>query len=246
MLPGMLEMMAWNLNRGNNDVRLFETGNVFEMVAARTQEHKHLCLGATGAAEPGNVHRPARPYSFFDMKGEVESLLHAFEHQSLYFDAPAAAYYHPARSARVVTDGATVALFGQLHPEIAAARKLRQDVFLAEIYLDRLYQRDLRHTRYQPLPRYPAVERDFSFIFEDRVTYELIRGAVEALRIAELRGFVPVEIFRGGAIPGGKYSLLLRAILQSGEHTLREDEVALWSTQIIQALQALGGTLRAS
>jgi len=245
MLPGMLEMLAWNLNRGNDDARLFEMGDVFELAGTKVDEHKHLCLGATGNAEAAGVHRPARLYSFFDLKGDVETLLAAFEHQSLYYDAPAAEYYHPGRSARAVMDGATVARFGQLHPEIAAARKLRQDVYVAEIYLDRLYQHRLRQVRYEALPRYPAVERDFSFVFEDRVTYDQIRGVVEALRIGELRRFVPVEIFRGGAIPAGRYSLLLRATFQSDERTLRDDEVALWSSQIINALQGLGGTLRA-
>lgn len=245
MLPGMLEMLAWNLNRGNDDVRLFEMGDVFELAGANVDEHKHLCLGATGNAEAAGAHRAPRPYSFFDLKGDVETLLGAFAHQTLYYDAHAADYYHPGRSARAVMDGATVARFGQLHPEIAAARKLRQDVYVAELYLDRLYQHSLRQVHYEALPRYPAVERDFSFIFEDRVTYELIRGAVEALRIAELGRFVPVEIFRGGAIPAGRYSLLLRATFQSDERTLRDDEVTLWSSQVIQALQALGGTLRA-
>ncbi|HTM39583.1 MAG TPA: phenylalanine--tRNA ligase subunit beta [Terriglobales bacterium] len=245
MLPGMLEMLAWNLNRGNVDARLFEMGDVFELAGTKVDEHKHLCLGATGNAEAAGVHRSARLYSFFDLKGDVETLLAAFEHQSLYYDAPAVEYYHPGRSARAVMDGATVARFGQLHPEIAAARKLRQDVYVAEIYLDRLYQHSLRQVHYEALPRYPAVERDFSFIFDDRVIYDVIRGAVEALRIAQLRRFVPAEIFRGGAIPAGRYSLLLRATFQSDERTLRDDEVALWSSQIIQALQGLGGTLRA-
>ncbi|HEX6905451.1 MAG TPA: phenylalanine--tRNA ligase subunit beta [Terriglobales bacterium] len=245
MLPGMLEMLAWNLNRGNDDVRLFEMGDVFELTGAQVEEHKRLCLGATGNAEAAEVHRAGRSYSFFDMKGDVETLLTAFQHQSLYYDAHAADYYHPGRCARVVMDGATVARFGQLHPEIAAARKLRQDVYLAEIHLDRLYQHGLRQAHYEPLPRYPAVERDFSFIFEDRVTYEQIRGAVEALRIAELRRIVPVEIFRGGAVSAGRYSLLLGTTFQSDERTLRDDEVTLWSSQIIQALQALGGALRA-
>ncbi|HKT69889.1 MAG TPA: hypothetical protein VJP83_10645, partial [Terriglobales bacterium] len=186
-----------------------------------------------------------RPCSFFDLKGDVETLLAAFEHQSLYYDAHAAEYYHPGRSARAVMDGATVARLGQLHPDIAAARKLRQHVYVAEIYLDRLYQHKLRQVHYEALPRYPAVERDFSFVFEDRVTYDQIRGVVEALRIGELRRFVPVEIFRGGAIPAGRYSLLLRATFQSDERTLRDDEVSLWSSQIINALQGLGGTLRA-
>jgi len=54
-----------------------------------------------------------------------------------------------------------------------------------------------------------------------------------------------VEIFRGGAIGAGKYSVLLRAEFQSSVRTLRDEEVALWSEQIVQALRALGGTLRA-
>jgi phenylalanyl-tRNA synthetase beta chain len=245
MLPGMLEMLAWNLNRGNDNVRLFEMGDVFEAAGARVDEHKHLCLGATGSSEAASLHRAVRAYSFFDLKGDVETLLAAFEHQSLYYDAHSADYYHPGRSVRAVMDGATVARFGQLHPEIAVARKLRQDVYVAEIYLDRLYQHALRQVRYQALPRYPAVERDFSFIFEDRASYEQIRSAVATLSIAELRRIVPTEIFRGGAIPAGSYSLLLRATFQSDERTLRDDEVALWSSQIIQALQGLGGKLRA-
>ena len=55
----------------------------------------------------------------------------------------------------------------------------------------------------------------------------------------------PAEIFRGGSVPTGQYSLLVRATFQSGERTLRDDEVAGWSARIVQALQELGGKLRA-
>jgi phenylalanyl-tRNA synthetase beta chain len=88
------------------------------------------------------------------------------------------------------------------------------------------------------------VERDFSFVFADSVMFEQIEQAMSKLRVAELRSFVPVEIFRGGSVPADKYSILLRAVFQSSERTLREDEVARWSDQIIKALQALGGILR--
>jgi phenylalanyl-tRNA synthetase beta chain len=142
-------------------------------------------------------------------------------------------------------DGQTVAHLGQIHPAIAAARKLRQECWVAEVYLDRLYMHDLREASYRPLSKFPAVERDFSFLFDEAVCFEQIQSAVTALAIAEMRSFVPVEIFRGGAVPKGRYSLLLRATFQSGEHTLREEEAAVWSTQIIQALETLGGTLRA-
>ncbi len=102
----------------------------------------------------------------------------------------------------------------------------------------------LRAVRYQPLPRYPAVERDFSFVFDDGVAFEKIEHDVTGLGLAELRSFVPVEIFRGGNVPAGKYSILLRARFQSSARTLREDEVAKWSAQIVKALEGLGGKLR--
>ncbi len=142
-------------------------------------------------------------------------------------------------------DGTVVAQFGQLHPDVAAARKLRQDVFLAELYLDRLYQHDLRDPRYRALPRYPAVERDFSFLFADAVTFEQIQEAANHLRLPTLTRFEPAEVFRGGNVPPGKYSILLRAVFQSSDRTLREDEVAQWSNQMIKAFESLGGTLRA-
>ena len=244
MVPGMLNMLAYNLNRGTNDARLFEIGSVYQYVGDKPLETERASVGATGHALPPNVHEPARVYSFFDIKADIETLLRNFKHDSLCFDAKAAEYYHPGRSARAVMDGATVAEFGQIHPQIAAARKFRQEVFVGELYLHQLYRHSFGQRRYQALPRYPAVERDFSFSFSDSVLFSQIESAVTNLGIAELRSFTPVEIFRGGIIPAGKYSLLLRATFQSREHTLREDEVAQWSSQIIRSLEPLGGSLR--
>jgi phenylalanyl-tRNA synthetase beta chain len=81
-------------------------------------------------------------------------------------------------------------------------------------------------------------------MFADHVNFEKIRSAVLALKIAEMQSFYPAEMFRGGAVPAGKYSVLLRAQFQSAERTLRDDEVAQWSAKIIQALEAIGGALR--
>jgi phenylalanyl-tRNA synthetase beta chain len=250
MVPSMLNMLAYNLNRGSNNVRLFESGNVFEASGAKALEMKRISIGAMGSVDAEVVRgltpgAAARPFSFFDLKGDIESLLAPFSQWTLYYDSQTADYYHPGRSARALLDGATVAQFGQIHPDVAAARKLRQDVFVAEIYLDRLYQHDLRQVRYEALPRFPAVERDFSFVFDDSVEFEKIHQSVSALGIAELRSFVPVEIFRGEKVGVGKYSILMRATLQSCDRTLRDDEVAAWSGQIAKALEALGGVQRA-
>jgi len=245
ILPGLLRMVEYNLNRGNASVRLFEAGEVFEKLGDGREERRHLGFAATGDAIAKSVHSPAQLYTFFHMKGDIEELLGAFEHGTLTFDAQTPPYLHPGRSARAVMDGETVAHFGQLHPDLAAARKLRQEVYVAEVLLDRLYHHALREPHYQPISKFPAVERDFSFIFDDAVTFEKIRPAVEELHISELQRFVPAEIYRGDKVGAGKYSVLLHAEFQSKERTLRDDEVAQWSSQIIARLEALGGVLRA-
>jgi phenylalanyl-tRNA synthetase beta chain len=253
LVPGMMNMLAHNMNRGVDEVRLFEMGDVYEAEGAGTLEHSRVCLAATLAALknwlPQGCALDKKNSSEVDVfrmfKGDVETLLNAFQHKSLTIDATAAEYYHPGLSARMLLDGEVVAQLGQLHPQIAAARKLRQDVFIAEIFSDKLYKRRLRDVLYRPLPKFPAVERDFSFLFDDEVTFDKIETAINSLRLTELRSFDPVEIFRGGSVPADHYSILLRAKFQSLERTLREEEVADWSAQIVNALKGLGGTQRA-
>ena len=245
LLPGLINMAAYNLNRGTTDVRLFEAGDIFEKVDDRHDERRHLGFIATGNVQSASVHTAAQPYTFFHMKGDMEKLLAAFQYSSLEFDSNSPRYLHPGRAARVVMDGETIAVFGQLHPEQAAARKLRQEVYIAEVMLDRLYRHPLREPRYQRISKFPTVERDFSFVVDDRVTFKRIHSAIAELGLTELQKFIPAEIYRGEKVGGGKYSVLLHAEFQSQERTLRDDEVAQWSAQIITSLEALGGVLRA-
>ncbi len=182
--------------------------------------------------------------AFRALKGDVENLLHNFEVTNLHYDRLTPDYFHPGRSARVLLNGQPVGQFGQLASDIAAARKLRQDIYLAEIDLERLYALPLRKPLFTPLPKYPGVERDFSFVFADAIAFEEIHAAVCALRIVELRAFQPIEIFRGGSVPRGSYSILLRATLQSDEGTFRDDQITAASGKIVAALQSLGGMQR--
>jgi phenylalanyl-tRNA synthetase beta chain len=245
LILGMLGMLGWNLNRGTQTVRLFESGNVYARAGIQTEERKTVCLGATGNALPASPHQAARPYGFYDLKGDVETLLEALAQGEVSYEAQAGDVFHPGRSARAVLEGATVARFGQIHPGIAAARKLRQEVFIAEIHLDRLYRQGLREPHYRPTPRFPAVERDFSFYFNEATRFGEIRGAIAGLGLKELAEVQAAEIFRGGNVPAGQYSMLVRVTFQSSERTLRDDEVAGWSAKIVQALRSLGGQLRA-
>jgi phenylalanyl-tRNA synthetase beta chain len=256
MAPGMLDMLAWNLNRDSENVRLFEMGRVYELRGGERVEPARLCLGATLAAVEASLpvagvldiskgEHAAAAEAFRSFKGDVENLLAAFAYGELSFDRETAEYFHPGRSARALMDGHVVGQFGQIAETVKAERKLRQDVLLAEIDVERLHVVGLRTVRFAPLGKYPAVERDFSFVFRDEVEFEAMRRAVSGLGIPELREFKPVEIFRGGAIGTGKYSILLRVKLQSDEGTLRDEQIAAWAAQIVAALQGLGGAQRA-
>ena len=253
LVPGMLDMLAYNLNRGTDRVLLFETGDVYELDGTVTSEHARICLGVSAAAlkhdlpQGGRLDRSKAQDELdllLSLKGDVETLLRSFEYRSLAFERETDEYYSPGNSARVLMDGELVAQFGQMDKEVANTRKIRDEVFIAEIFADRLLRRDLRRIQYRPLPKFPAVERDFSFVFADSITFDRLLAAVMALSLSELRSFAPVEIFRGGAVPAGQYSVLLRAQFQSFERTLREDEVADWSAKIVKALTELGGSQR--
>lgn len=256
MDPGMLDMLAWNLNRDSENVRLFEMGRVYEMRGGERIEPARACLGATlaavkavlpatGSLDVSKGEQAAAAEAFRSFKGDVENLLAAFAYREITLDRETAEYFHPGRSARVLMDGAVVAQFGQVAESVKAARKLRQDIFLAEVDLERLREVGLRTVKFSPSGKYPAVERDFSFVFSDDVEFEAMRRAVMGLSLAELRDFKPVEIFRGGSIGAGKYSILLRARLQSDSGTLRDEQTAAWAGQIVGALQGLGGVQRA-
>ena len=182
LAPGMLDMLGWNLNRDVPEARLFEMGSVYELSGGERVEPRRACLGVTaaavcaslptgGALDVSKGEHAVAAEAFRGFKGDVENLLAAFAGEASY-DRETAEYFHPGRSARARLNGAVVAQFGQIHPEVAAARKLRQDVFLAEFDLEQLYKAGLRGGKFAPLGKYPVVERDFSFVFADEVSFE--------------------------------------------------------------------------
>jgi phenylalanyl-tRNA synthetase beta chain len=252
LVPGMLTMLAHNLNRDVDDIRLFEMGTVFHGSPERVEEAQWLAFGLTGQLRDG-LHA-TRAVDFFDLKGLVESIVSRFSTRSVYYDAfpPESGllprWLHPGRAARCVVDGSTIGYFGELHPEEGARRKLRQPVFLGEIFLDRLFRQSLRQPSARELSRYQAVRRDFSFFFPDAVHWESVSSALGSLQIAELQEYRPAEIFRdpkGKAVPVGHYSMLVATTFQSPDRTLRDEELHAWSGSIVDALQALGGKQRA-
>jgi len=250
LVPGMLSMLAHNLNREVDDLRLFEMGTVFTGGSERVQEKPSLVIGATGAAIAPHALGSLRDYSFYDLKGLVEELLSGFTSKSMYMDAfPASnglmpAWLHPGRAARLVVNGETVGFFGELAPQESQSRKLRQTIFIGEFNLARLFQHALRQPGARELSRFPAVVRDFSFTFPDTVHWQQIADRLVSLGISEMRSTEPREIFRDKKEPSGSYALLLRVVFQAQDRTLRLEELQEWAHRIFATLMELGGIPR--
>src|ERR1700683_4257933 len=246
----MVRAVEWNLNHGNRDVRLFEIGKKYELRDGAPVETAVLTLGATGLAREKTIYGTAREFSFADLKGALDQI--GALAGGLEWQAGGPPWLSAARSAHfsAKNKGEQLGVAGQLAHRIAEQMKLRQDVYIAELKLEPLYTA-IEFTRaalhFVPWPRYPAVERDFSLLLADGVTLAQVERTIRALAIAEIQLIEAADLFRGGQIPPGKYSLMIGVKFQSSQGTLRESQLAEFSSRIVTALEKqLGATLRAS
>jgi phenylalanyl-tRNA synthetase beta chain len=247
----MASAIEWNLNHGQRNVRLFEIGTHYRFADGKPVESRVLTLGATGLARPQGLYDAPREYNFGDIKGDLDAI-GAFS-GGLRWDQGGPDWLHAAKRGQLYLgkEGASpLGAAGQLAKRIADKLKFRQDVYLAELNLGPLYCMYYgikNNRRFEPLPRFPGVERDFSLFLADGVTFAQVRQTIDSLRIPEVSSIEAVDLFRGKNVPAGKYSLLVRVTFQSHEATFTEAQINDFSGRIVSGLdKELGATLRAS
>ncbi len=252
-VTSMVGALEWNLNHGQRNLRLFEFGKVYELNAGKPVETRILTLGATGLAREQSIYEPESEFSFDDLKGDLDQIIALAGGAKWKLGGPAWLGVGRAAAISVAGNGGGsigVGVAGQLARSLAQRFKLRQEVYLAELRLEPLAQavaQTRRSVRYEPLPRFPAAERDFSLVLADGTTFAQVEETVRSIDIHELQCIEAVDLFRGGQIPAGKYSLLVRVTFQSDEATFTEAQLTEFSARIVSALtQKLGASLRAN
>jgi phenylalanyl-tRNA synthetase beta chain len=268
-LVTMAAALEWNLNHGQRNVRLFEIGRRYRLEGSTSVETPILTIGATGEAREKGIYENPREYEFADLKGDLEAigaLACGFEWQQ-----GGATWTHAARrgtihlnsviltgaknpgliaDASTTPNSAALGMAGQLARRVADKFKLRQEIFLAEIELETFYAQiraAKEARRYEPLPRFPAVERDFSLLLADGTAFSDVVNTIHSLNISEIASIESADLFRGKNVPAGKYSLLVRVTFQSREATLTDAQTSDFSAKIISALEKqLGAQLRTS
>ncbi len=247
-ISSMLGALEWNLNRGQRNLRLFEISRAYRWNGAAPEERPILTIGATGMAREKGVSETPREFSFADLKGDLDRLGELAG--GFHWNSGGPAWLHPARAATLsFGNGAdTTGVAGQLARGTAEKLKLRQDIFLGELLLDPFYSAcgvARAALRYTPVSKYQSVERDFSLVLSDGVAFSQVAGAIRVLGIDELIGVEAVDVFRGGQVPAGQFSLLVRVTFQSAASTLTDAQLNHFSTRIAAALhEKLGAALR--
>ena len=239
LVPGILKSFHWNLNRGIHDLQFYELSKVY----SKSGENRALILGACGALREHTVHESTHDFGFFDLKGDVESILEGFgadaELAQLNTDG-IPPYYHPGRSARF----GDLAVFGEIHPEQLEALKIRQRVVVAEIRVESLLSRTSKYS-VQAVPRFPAIRRDFSLLLDKGTQYAAVQRMIADVGIPELSRIEPFDRMESGQFSNSKYSLSLSVIYQSTDRTLTDTEVEGFDRRILDVLeQRLGAQLR--
>jgi len=269
----MIDALEWNLNHGQRDLRLFEIGKTYQIHEGEPVERMVLTLGATGLAREKTIHEDAREFTFADLKGNIDSIgqlvfrginwghgatqwlnvSHAGTPRVIglmYFNREDGAPTFTLHSTTMKRGGWIIGSAGQVSRKVAERLKLRQDVFVAELQLEPLLagiELESEQRKFVPIPRFPAVERDFSLVLADGAQFSQVVEAIRGLEIGEMTGIEALDLFRGGQVPKGKFSLMIRVTFQSAEATLTDAQIAEFSSRIVGALETkLGAALRAS
>ncbi|MBS0433124.1 MAG: phenylalanine--tRNA ligase subunit beta [Proteobacteria bacterium] len=254
LLPGLVEALRANRNRQQARVRLFETGTVFlrghgnapqRQPVAAPVERTMLAAVSCGAARSEQWGERSRAVDFFDLKGDLESLLAmtgeapawSFDRESL------PSWLHPGRAARVLREGRPVGVLGSLHPQLLRMLDLDQDVYVFEAGIDALTRRGLPSAH--GLPRFPSVRRDIAVELPHTVAWSdvgsLLRGTLGAILVQVLI----FDVYTGQNLKEGEKSLAIGLILQDDSRTLTVEDADHGVAAAVAALEtAFGARLR--
>lgn len=240
--PGLIATLQYNLKRQQTQVRLFEMGLCFIPHEKTLLQSLKIGFLVNGLALPVQWGSSARAVDFYDVKADVEALLH-LTHRRIRFAAATHPALHPSQSAAIFLDEEAVGLIGALHPSIAQALKLK-NVFLCELDYELIKSRV--PVVYKALSKYPSVERDLAIILSDQYTADDLLNVLKKVSGTELIDLRLFDVYQGDAIPAGHKSLAVRFTFQDAQQTLNDEAVDQMMKKIIETLKVeLSAAIRA-
>ncbi|MDA8407738.1 MAG: phenylalanine--tRNA ligase subunit beta [Deltaproteobacteria bacterium] len=259
LLPGLMGALKRNLNFKNENLRLYEIGRTFVPVfgAETPLEHLKLTGAACGSRYPNIWHFnrgeidilgkvEVRPeVDFFDIKGALENILAGLGIEDIQYVLSERPFLHPGKSSDVLIKGERIGFIGELSPEKTREIGLSKKVQIFDVFLEPLFVQSSKDRVFNPLPRYPYIERDLSVIVETNCSEDKIKLLISRLGHDIITSVILFDLYRGESIPEGHKSMAFRIRYQSEDRTLTDAEVQEVHSQVITALiEELGISVR--
>lgn len=244
MWPGLIASTVHNIHRQQNLVKFFENGVIFEVVEGQVQEHACIAGLLTGQNDTMSWLAETRPFDFYDVKGDLQALFDSLSLTDVEFNRAEHAALHPGKSAQIIYNHQVIGWCGVLHPRVAEALDLVNEVILFELRLEALSQPTFK--TYQTISKFPQIRRDLSLIVDEAITAAAIEMLVrKTVDKPWLKSFDVFDVYTGESIPAGKKSLAIALTLQDDNRTLVDNEINELISAIITKLdQEFNITLR--
>ncbi|MBN4046483.1 phenylalanine--tRNA ligase subunit beta, partial [bacterium AH-315-P15] len=249
LLPGLIKAAGRNMDRGFDEVALFEAGPQF---AGDAPEDQALVISGLRRS-PGARHwtDDVRPVDAYDAKADALAALEAVSAplKSVQVTDDAPEWYHPGRSGVIRLGPKTVlATFGEVHPRVLDALDVKGPLVGFEVFPSSVPQPKKKATKTRaPLKAsdLPTVRRDFAFVVDQAVTGEQILRAAKGADKKLIVSAALFDVYEGKGIEEGKKSLAIEVTLQPRDKTLTDEEIDVVAQKVIaQVSKATGGVLR--
>lgn len=234
----MLEILSYNLNRKNENNHFFELGKVYEQLKdGSTSERDILGIIIEGSLWGNTWNTKAQLIDFYTLKGVLDTFSAHVGLSSFYYSK------HIEKSnifenevADIVCGEMMTGICGMVSAEVKKYFELKTTVYYAEIDVSKLLQSSIPLPKYKPLPKFPALERDFCFVMPEDLSSTVITEEIN--RISPLVEDVrPFDLYRGEKLGSGRKSIAFSVRLRSSEKTLSDKEAESICSAIVSTMQ---------
>lgn len=244
---GLLQSVGYNQNRQQPRVRLFETGLCFtpDEAAENGVRQESVIAGViSGNRSEEHWNLEKQPVDFFDIKGDVESLLSlSGKVGNFEFSRTDLSALHPGQSAQILLNGKVVGHLGAVHPELERKFNLNGRTFVFELLLSEISSSELPLAR--EISRFPANRRDIAVVISDDIESKSVLQLIEKVGGINLVDLKLFDVYQGKGIEPGYKSLAIAMILQDNDKTLEEKDINLIVSNVVDTLKAeLNASLR--
>ena len=244
---GLLQSVAYNQNRQQNRLRLFETGLRFvpdESAENGVRQDNMLAGVITGQRNEEHWDMEKAATDFYDIKADVEALLSLTADASAYeFSKAEVSALHPGQTAGIYRNGALVGYVGTLHPELERKLGLNSKTLIFELLLSEILTAKIPEAA--AISRFPSNRRDIAVVVKEEVDAKKVLQLIEKVGGNYLIDLNLFDVYRGESIEQGFKSLAIAMILQDDEKTLEEKDISDVVNRVVDSLKTqLNASLR--